>query len=590
MPDPDQPPKHEDSPAELPDYEVGSAGRNWWPWILGAVSVALVAGAIWQGPSLYREAKARRALALIAQGEAAMKTGDYAEATSLFRRGFLMAPGDSRVLEKVDFQSAVFGNAEALERLRRKVLDKTASPDEAIVVAEYAARARDAALAGLALDALPPSVDASLAGRRSVVRIQILVIGGKLDAAAQAASEASAALPGVEGDKARLLLAELLLLGKPPAEADADKILRALAARPTVDGAGALRLLARYRIFHPAAGVLSADEIARQLRKHPKKSIEDELLLADLDLAARPAGRAAILAAFAEKQKSLPDLKERVAIGRWLISKSAFPEAAVVVTEGDAVSDSSALFVRMDALSGQRLWEESRQLLNKAQNSNLSEEQRHVFLARIAEELGDAVQAESEWSTVMAGLRLSDSSTILFVARYAEARHRTPEAVAAYRLLVEDPATKADGLLGLTRTLPPSTSTEESLSVYQRLLAISPDSVEARCGEAYLQLLLNRDIEKSRATAGELLIAHPDVLAFQSVKALAELRNNNPAAALAAYGSSVDWTTASDAWKAIRVAVLEANGQSSAAQALLAQIQKANLRAEEQNLLPPKQP
>ena len=594
-----------DSHAEpLPDYEIdavptfrakvraGFLGRR---FAFAMILVALVAVAAWQGPPLYREAKARHALGLIAQGESAIESGDMTSASAFFRRAMLMAPGDPRVIEKVNLQNASFGNAEALAGLRSKVEDRSASPVEAIVVAEQSVRSGDFAMTTQALNSLPPSIDPALDGRRACVMVRLLLLQGQPDASIRVARDASNRLAGRDGDGARLLLAELLLRAKPPLEAEASSLLVELAAKPTREGVGALRLLAQYRTLHPDAAVLPAEQITALLRKHPSRSSADDLLLADLALAARPQQRASILSTLAAEQANRP-LKERVVAGRWLTSRQAYAEAARLITEDDAVGDSDSLLVRMDALSGQNLWRESRALLEKARTADMPDVLRHLFLARIAGELGHAAEAEDEWSAVRAGLQLADPPAVRFVAFYAEACRRRAEAAAAFRLLANRPETRIDGLLGLTRTLPPSTPAAESLEIYRQLLAAAPDLADARCGVAYFSLLTNRDLEKSRDLARQLFRSKPGLPAFQSVAALAELRSHDPAAALKFYetpaaitgsprAAGVDWPSVADNWKAVRVAVLQANGQTAQAAALRSTIHPENLRPEEQDLL-----
>jgi len=450
----------------LPDYEIEAAPtfrekmrvrlRDWRLWLVAAL-LGFVVLAVWQGPSLYREAKIRHALGLIAQGEAAIETGDMTAASVLFRRATLMAPGDSRVTEKIDLQNASFGNSAALAGLQRKIDDKTAVPGEAIVVAEQAVRNGDSTSATRALDALPNPLEPALEGRRVGVVVRLFLLQGKPAESLKYARDAGNRLAGPEGDQARLLEAELLLKSVPPREGEANELLRPLAAKPTKEGAGALRLLAQYRTRHPQSAVLGGEEIAALLKKHPgKSSPADDLLLADLRLAERPEERSAIFSALVEEQKTRP-LEERILCCRWLIAKKAYREADALITADDVANSTDALFVRMDALSGQNLWRESRALLEGAGNGGLPDVLKHLFLSRIAEELGNASEAVDEWEVVQSGLRLADPASIRFVAQYAEARHRSREAAFAFRLLADHSETRAkacSALCGLCRQAP----------------------------------------------------------------------------------------------------------------------------------------
>ena len=65
-----------------------------------------------------------------------------------------------------------------------------------------------------------------------------------------------------------------------------------------------------------------------------------------------------------------------------------------------------------------------------------------------------------------------------------------------------------------------------------------------------------------------------------------ELRAGNPAGAAKVYdGWQIDWSSAQDRFKAVRIAVLEATGQSEAAKALRQTLAGETLRPEETDLL-----
>jgi len=120
------------------------------------------------------------------------------------------------------------------------------------------------------------------------------------------------------------------------------------------------------------------------------------------------------------------------------------------------------------------------------------------------------------------------------------------------------------------------------------LLAATPDFMEAVGDLAYLKLLKGEDLAQSAAISEKLLSAQPDLLARMSAVALGRLRLGDPKGALAIYDKrSIDWNSAPEPWRAVRVAVLRAAGDTPAAISMASTINPAVLRPEEQKLLKP---
>jgi hypothetical protein len=109
---------------------------------------------------------------------------------------------------------------------------------------------------------------------------------------------------------------------------------------------------------------------------------------------------------------------------------------------------------------------------------------------------------------------------------------------------------------------------------------------EAANDAIYLELLTGRTDVQMKTELTRLLERHPEMLAYRTTLALYELRAGNPAGAAKVYdGWQIDWSSAQDRFKAVRVAVLEATGQSEAAKALRETLAGETLRPEETALL-----
>ena len=110
---------------------------------------------------------------------------------------------------------------------------------------------------------------------------------------------------------------------------------------------------------------------------------------------------------------------------------------------------------------------------------------------------------------------------------------------------------------------------------------------EARNDTIYLRLITGgATTEQMQKEVTDLLTRKPNMLAYRTTGALYELRRGNAAGATKLYdGWKVDWTTASERFKVVRVAALTADGRKSEAEELLATIDRKKLRPEEVALL-----
>ena len=147
---------------ELPSYFEEPEPEPRWKRLLASrrfrvlVIVAVLTGAIIAGiPPLFREIKARRALAILAGAEEAMKLGDAETAQEKMRAGISMAPGDTRVLRILTRYKAVAGDPASFDALGGWIADGSATAAERLALAGVAIKRNDSALAMRALDSLP---------------------------------------------------------------------------------------------------------------------------------------------------------------------------------------------------------------------------------------------------------------------------------------------------------------------------------------------------------------------------------------------------------------------------------------------------
>lgn len=549
-------------------------GRKFW---ISVIVAALAGAGIAYGPGLYREIKARRALGIIAGAEEAMKRGDEGAALEKLRTGFSMAPGDLRVLRILRRYKAEAGDPDSAAALAGMVADGSATVEERLALAGLAIKKKDSALAARALDSLPGQLPPDLDARRILARTYLLANEGRLAEAARMLREAW--LPPDQMQRIWLVLGSLLLTTSPETEAEGWHTLENLGSGDTREGLEALRQMADHQISTKRTG-WQPD----RLLVHPMHTYSDVLLGAQVRMAEPEAGREKIVEELVAGASGL-GIDDRCSLARWLLVRGFPEQARGIFSAGDLAASEPAFLLSADALAAQNRWEEVRSLLNEKQRPPLDEALRLLFLARVARQLGDSDASEAYWQTLRPHMPFSKPNTLRQIADDALKAGHPERARHAIELLVERKEATPGDFAGLLRMLPPNATTDESLALLDKFLAAYPQIPEVRGDHAYLSLLLGRDIEASRATAGELFQQQPKYLAFLSVLALAELRLGHPAEAARLYeGREIDWKDAPAHMKAIRIAVLRANGLAAEADALSSALDPASLRPEEQEL------
>lgn len=590
MPSPEDQPTPKPSTV-LPGYSLEEeAPTGLQKWLRGRrlilLCCAVTAGtvALFAAKPLYREAKARRAIAVAHQAGQAIDRGEAAEASRLLRQAALMAFQDERVAGLVTLHAARAGDMASVAALGKKFSAGQASAREILVYAEASLRAGRISDAALAAEALPPDLPPDLTARGLVARSGVLHAQGKTDEAAAALRAALSPAPGPLYDGVRVALATLLLSG-PAAEekAEAEQLLETAAANPGEDGAAALRLLCASRAGLTPEAQRKLDDTAERLRSHPAGRSGDEILLARLAMNADATRAKDVVAALVKnlREGKTSSLETRVAAARWLVGQSHLGEVLELITDEEAGSHAGALMVRLDALSGLGEWEGTSALLEKNRGGTLPDTLYHLFRARMAAEEGDTAATEEEKRQLRTLMSFAELPHVLFVARYAETVGWKPEALAAWRVLASDERARPDAIRGQLRNLPPNAPAAEGLALTRELLDLQPDDPSVRLSAAYFRLLAGTDSVNAASIAEDCLAANPDSTDLRRVAALARLRTGKASEGLAIWPGDGD----ENRWRALHVALLRESGQSKAATAAAAEIDTDALGPEEKEWL-----
>ncbi len=590
MPHPDdhQPPR----PAqELPSYalEEHEEPVGWRRWLNGRrlvivlFAIAVVAGAVFGAKPIYRELKARRALAIAEQAGEALDRGDGAKASALLRQAALMAFQDERVAARITYHAARAGDLASVAEIGKQIDAGQASPEEIIVFGERSLDAGKTAEAGRALDTLPSSLPPDLAARRAAVLAGCLHAQGQTENAKSTLRQAIGNLPAADTDSLRVMLARVLLGEEgAPSRDEARQLLEQAAAGSGKDAAAALRLLAASSAGIAPAAQKDLDETAERLRKHPAASPADELFIARLVVSSDPSRKdEAVKTMVARMKERGASTDDRVVAARWLIGLQEHEAVLDLIDPADPSKHAGALMVRLDALSGLNRWDDCSRLIEDNHGGTLPDTFYYLFRARIAESRGEKDKAAAEKKLLRQTMQFAELPHVLFAARYAESVGWKPEAFAAWRFLSADNGARVEALRGQLRNIPDTVSASDAAEIAGELLALQPGDPSARLSAAYFRLMAQLQIADSAAVAEEMLAADPESVDIRRVAALARLRTGKAAAGLAIWPDDNE----ENRWRALHIALLRAAGQTDAADKIARAIDPRTLTPEEQALL-----
>ena len=576
--------------AELPDYEVDQHGhhshRHFLRELAGDIRARIVLALLISGlilwvaiPPAYYRLKVWRAMRFLEQSEIAANEGNVPKSISLMRRAILMVPNEETVFRKVRLFNASLGDPNSLNSLQRLMLEKQASPQELLTLAEQALKADNPVIAKAALDQIQE--DHSV--RKIIIQMRLLEKEGNLKEALNLAKKELPTLTPDDGEKLLLATAEMTLKTDVTASR---QILLQLVDKNSAIGISALRLLGGQFLAQRTTEALQADKTADKLLAHPLHTPDDVLLALDLRIMQNPSAKPALLAqTMSERTSGAPD--DALAFARWLNRRLHYKESVDFIGRERAASNPDWLLLYLDALAGLERWNDIFTMLDADTIIGLSDSIRLLFLARAAEKSGDLESAGESWREMQLGLAYEKPEVVSFIAAYALRIGEREQATKAYTTLSRRKETALEGYLGLIRCWPQNTSAAELLPLYQEFTDSFPMLAEARSDQTYLKLLTNDKPATAAAIAKEFYDNTPQSLASLSIAALGMLKTGNPSGADALYeGKTIAWLSAPTAWRTVRAAVLYGIGKKKEADELVRTINKSQLRPEERALLP----
>jgi len=552
--------------------EMPGKGRSRLWIVVLAIIVILVGG----GVLGYQLLKFRRADRFAAAGDEFRKADKLNDAAIQYRVALELDPNNYRALSGAAKLAAKADRPEALELWQKVIQLRKSTPQDREDYAELLIKTNRLPLAAKLLDPLlknnPDVRTLRLASRYSVKM-------GDNSKALEFMRIAAKRAPDDDGN--RFQLAELLAQSVDPTEqAEARKILWDLAGKSNTYKQVAVEALA-------AAPQLTADEqtrLVKELADLNSKTIKDDLLADELKLRLYPDEAAHIYQdAIAHwKDGKIEDL---IQLARWL---NIHQQAELVLSSFPierAFEDNQLLLSRLDAMAILQRWNDIDEVLRQNEVT-LDPSVIESFHARTAQERNSPLDAEVHWSHAVS-LASSDPFKLRFVANFAEQSHNTAVALKAYEQLARYPEQADIAYRGIERVGKQSGDISAQRTAMAKIFARTPEDPNAADQLAYLNLLLNEDVDKNLATARKLAEQYPNRLSYRVTAALGYLRQNNAASALAQFNAPapIDWKQTLPAWRAVYAAALLGADRNDEAKKIIAGIPRDKLNSQEQALI-----
>jgi hypothetical protein len=544
--------------------------RRRWLWLLGAV-VILVVGAV----LTYHLIKIRRADRFAAAGDDFLAQSKWNEAAVQYRVALQLDPSGYRGLSGAARLATKVDRPEALELWQKVQMLPQCTNRDRQDYADLLIKTNRLTLAEKVIDPLlqanPDTRTLQLAARyakkigdngKAIEYLRIATRRAPDDAAAQ------------------FQLAELFAQSMDANEqSEARKILWQIANKPGDYKHAAIEALA-------AAPKLTSDERTRlmqELETLTPKTIKDDLLAADLRFQLHPDDAAKIYREEIERwQNGKPE--EIVDLVRWL---NAHQQAELVLSTFPverALEDNQLLLGRLDALASLQRWTDIDEVLNR-NDVTLDPSVIESFRARTAQERNATLDAEAHWNHAVS-LAGTDPFKLKFVANFAEQSRATGAALKAYEQLARFPEQADFAARGTQRVSQRTGETTTQRAAMAKISARTPDDPNAADQLAYLNLLLNEDVDKNFDVAKTLVEKYPNRLSYRVTAALGYLRRHDAASALAQFkGPEIDWKKTQPNWRAVYVAALLGSDRNEEARGILATIPRDRLNEQERQLI-----
>jgi len=547
-------------------------------WTVAAVILAMI---VFGARPLYHFLKAKRAEQFAASADALVEAGKWNDAAKQYRAALQLDPlgyhgleGAARLASKADRPEAIDLWEQVMRLPRCTVEDRQ----------EYAALLIRSDRLSVAEKVLDPLLKNSPDGKTLDLAARYSLKIGDANKAAEFARIAVNRAPN--DDNARFQLADILAQStNADRQAEARKALWEIAGKDGPYKEAAIEALAR-------APELSPDEqtkVLRALDELTPKNLTDDLLAADLRIQTQPDDASRIYDEEIDRWRS-GKTEEIVQLARWLNVHQQAERVISLVPIEQALKNNVLLLTRLDAMAGMQRWTDIDETLTRP-DLTLDPSVIESFRARAAQERGAVLDAEVHWNHAIS-LSGTDPAKLRFVATFAEQSHANVSALKAYEQLARFPREARAAYDGAERVSQRTGDAAIQRTAAERIAAAVPEDPNAADQLAYLNLLLNKDVDANFTVARNLAEKFPNRLSYRVAAALGYLRKHDAGSALAQFNAPapIDWKQTQPAWRAVYAATLLANDRHDEAQQIIETIPVDRLSPPERALIEQKQP
>jgi hypothetical protein len=545
----------------------------WWSLLLLAVLLI-----IFGGKTAYHWLKAKRADQFATDGDALFQAGNLNDAAGKYRVALQLDPlgyhglvGAARLASRADRPEAVNLWEQVIKLSQSTVADRQDYAD--LLLRSNQLNLAEKIVSGL-LKNDPDPRSLQLGARYSK----------KIGEAAKAVEFARLAVKRAPNDGgSRFQLAELLAESTDSADrAEARQVLWEVAGQESIYKKPAIEALGRA----PELSTEERNRVLQALASLASKSLTDDLIAADLRIQLQSDDTGRIYDEIMDHWRGGKN-EELIELARWLNVHQQPERVLSLFTIDRGLENNQLLLTRLDALAILQRWIDIDDVLNRPELT-LDPSVIESFRARTAQERNAILDAEVHWNHAIS-LAGTDPFKLRFVANFAEQSHASAAALKAYEQLARFPEHAALAYRGTQRVSEKIGEARAQRSATAKIAALVPDDPNAADQLAYLNLLLNDDVEKNFALAKNLADKYPNRLSYRVTAALGYLRQHNAGSALAQFNAPVpiDWTRTQPAWRAVYAATLLANDRNDEARKMIATIPRDRLSAQERALIEP---
>ena len=309
------------------------------------------------------------------------------------------------------------------------------------------------------------------------------------------------------------------------------------------------------------------------------------------------------------------DASDLLALATWLNGKKEFEKTLNAIPLEKALLGRELFLQYLDALGGLERWSEIKQLLLNDRYP-LDPVVQHMYLARCNAQLGEKAAGENNWQRALEAAA-GDPGKLITLGEYAEKNGIADVAQSAFDNAAQQSPKLRVAQQGRLRLAQRTGDTNKIHAVLAEMLKIWPNDAAVQNDEGYLRLLLIHQqqsqvesrkakvendstsqqrqsgsdlnastLDELSALAEKLVEKNPRSLPHRTFLALARLKQNRAADALAVYENvTVARGALTPSALVVHAAVLAANGRKDEAKSEISQLRTDQLLQEEKRLI-----